>query len=222
METAARRHAITRHSRPTPVAASVRVVAAVLVMLAVAGPAAAGDETVNTETPALIDDFSDPRGKAPSGASWRLFTDQVMGGISRADAMHVDEGERRFMRLMGMVSLDNNGGFIQVALPLGSRGQPLDASAFTGIRLEVRADGEGYAVHFRTSDCNRPWEHYKAEIPPGDGWRTVEIPFSSFGAYAIDQALDPSQLTRLGIVAGSREFVADISVGRVEFFAAAP
>ena len=73
-----------------------------------------------------------------------------------------------------------------------------------------------------TRDCRRPWEHYAAPIPPGEGWRTVEIPFDSFRAYALDRPLDPAGLTRLGIVAGKREFAADIRVSRIEFFDEAP
>jgi hypothetical protein len=171
---------------------------------------------------AIIDDFGDENHLAPNGEAWRVFTDQVMGGMSKADAYHVEEEGRRFLRLIGLVSLANNGGFIQAALPLGTNEAPRDASPFAGIRLEVMTDGEGYAVHLRTRDCGRPWEHYGAEIPGGEGWRTVEIPFSAFKSYALDQPLDPGGLTRLGIVAGKREFVADIRVGRLEFFGRAP
>jgi len=177
---------------------------------------------MTTASAALVDDFQSPDHLAPNGEAWRVFTDRVMGGLSRADAFHVEEDGRRFLRLMGLVSLANNGGFIQTALPLGTREKPRDASAFDGIRLEVMTDDEGYAIHLRTRDCRRPWEHYKAEIPPGEGWRTVEIPFAAFGAYGLDRPLDPAALTRLGIVAGSREFVADVRVARIEFFTAAP
>ena len=177
---------------------------------------------MTTDSAALVDDFQSDDHLAPNGEAWRVFTDRVMGGLSRADAFHVEEDGRRSLRLMGRVSLANNGGFIQTALPLGDREAPRDASAYDGIRLEVMTKDVGYAIHLRTRDCRRPWEHYKAEIPPGEGWRTVEIPFSAFGAYALDTPLDRAGLTRLGIVAGSREFVADIRVARIEFFAVIP
>jgi hypothetical protein len=185
-------------------------------------PAGGQEDAMPPDPAALVDDFQSADYRAPNGETWRVFTDRVMGGLSQADAFHVEEDGRRFLRLMGLVSLANNGGFIQTALPLGTRQDPRDASNYAGIRLEVMTEDEGYAIHLRTRDCRRPWEHYKAEIPPGEGWRTVEIPFADFGAYALDTPLDPAGLTRLGIVAGSREFVADIRVARVEFFGQAP
>jgi hypothetical protein len=75
----------------------------------------------------LIDDFSKPNGISSLGTKWRMFTDRVMGGLSSASSGYeVIEG-RRCLRLQGSVSLENNGGFVQVALPLELNGRFFDA-----------------------------------------------------------------------------------------------
>ena len=88
----------------------------------------------------LIDDFSDPGRMSALGTFWRGFTDQVMGGVSTASSKIETIDGRRALRLTGSVSLENNGGFVQVALPLTGSGAPLDVSAYKGIR--VRRPGE--------------------------------------------------------------------------------
>ncbi|MFH2051142.1 MAG: CIA30 family protein [bacterium] len=169
-------------------------------------------------TPMLIDDFSRSDGCSPAGACWTVFSDRVMGGLSEARAETGTEDGRRHLRLHGRVTLANNGGFIQTALDLGEGDAPLDARAFSGIRLEVKtADpGTGYALHLRTPDCILPWQHYKAEIPADAGWRTVIIPFAEFRAYRLGNPLDTRRLLRLGLVAGGGEFPADLRVRRIE------
>ena len=45
---------------------------------------------------------------------WRFFSDQVMGGVS-SGALHFDHDDiRNWARMTGMVSTENNGGFIQM------------------------------------------------------------------------------------------------------------
>jgi hypothetical protein len=57
----------------------------------------------------LIDEFSNPERMSALGTFWRGFTDQVMGGVSTATSrMETIEG-RRALRLVGDVSLENNG-----------------------------------------------------------------------------------------------------------------
>ena len=85
------------------------------------------------------------------GTFWRGFTDQVMGGVSTAASpMETIEG-RRAPRLVGEVSPENNGGFVQMALPLTGSGHPLDASAYRGIRVTGRAGA------CDSGRCRLPW-----------------------------------------------------------------
>jgi hypothetical protein len=166
----------------------------------------------------LVDDFARDDGVSSLATAWQRFTDQVMGGRSRAASVIEVLDGRRCLRLTGEVSLANNGGFIQVALPLADRGRTLDAQGWTGLRLLVRGAGDGYYLHLRTSDCRLPWQYYDVALPCGPQWSEVEIPFADFQPRSLGAALDLSGLQRLGVVAGKKAFAADIAVARIELY----
>ena len=166
----------------------------------------------------LIDDFSRENGRSALGTAWSMFTDRVMGGMSTAvSGFDLLEG-RRCLRLRGEVSLDNNGGFVQVALPLLVEGGPFDASAFQGVRLRVLGNGETYHIHLRTPDNTRPWQYYSAKFPSGGEWRWVDIPFADFQPKNLRRPLDSSRLLRIALVAIDRKFRADVAVSGLEFY----
>jgi hypothetical protein len=183
--------------------------------------AALGENRISSQVPEssmLIDDFSNPGRMSALGTFWRGFTDQVMGGVSTASSKIETIDGRPALRLSGDVSLKNNGGFIQVALPLTGSGAPLDVSAYRGIRLSVRGNGETYHLHLRTTTTTLPWQYYHAAFPAGSQWATVELFFDGFEPAAMKTKLDPSRLTRLAVVASKKEFRADIAVSKIEFF----
>ncbi len=72
---------------------------------------------------------------------WEYVADTVMGGVSRGEATQTVVDGRAAIRLTGEVSLDNNGGFVQIAFDLGEGGETFDASAWTGIALDVLGSG---------------------------------------------------------------------------------
>lgn len=152
------------------------------------------------------------------GAAWRAFSDRVMGGISREQATLTTIAGQRCVRLQGEVRLENNGGFVQVALGLEQRGEPLDARAYSGVRLLVWGNGEEYLVHLRTRDTRLPWQLYRAPFVAGPTWQTVDLPFATFRPERLAQPLDQSSLTRLGVVAYGRRFVADVAVARAALY----
>lgn len=164
--------------------------------------------------PLLIDDFSLPR-ESSLGTRWQAFTDGVMGGQSRMDARLVRDGENIVLRMTGSISLANNGGFIQVRLPLSERGS-LDASAYSAIAVETRGRPGEYYIHIRTQQTRLPWQHFKARVPVSDTWQRTVIPFSSFLPDSVRGPLDESRLTSIGIVAGGAAFDGDISIRRIE------
>jgi hypothetical protein len=155
---------------------------------------------------------------AEGDPGWRSFSDRVMGGISREQATLTTTAELRCVRLQGEVRLENNGGFVQVALGLEQRGEPLDARAYSGVRLLVWGNGEEYLVHLRTRDTRLPWQLYRAPFVAGPAWQTVELPFATFRPERLAQPLDQGSLTRLGVVAYGRRFVADVAVARVALY----
>lgn len=163
----------------------------------------------------LLDDFRDPS-RATIGTRWAVFTDRVMGGRSDARAAIIVADGVPVLRLAGEVSLANRGGFIQAALPLeGPGGGPLDASAFTELRLRLRGEAPGAFLHLRTADTTLPWAHYAAPLPLRAGWADVVVPFTAFAGRSTTRALDRTRLVRVGLVAGGGAGPARLDLARL-------
>lgn len=103
---------------------------------------------------------------------WGPVDDVVMGGVSESGIERVATGAL----FSGVVSTENSGGFASVRTRDLA---PLDLSAYEGVRLRVRGDGNRYKVLLRDSDR---WDGvgYSASFDtvPND-WITVEVPFDS-------------------------------------------
>jgi len=169
----------------------------------------------------LLDDFSRSDGRSAFGTSWTGFTDRVMGGLSDLEVGYVDTGEGPALRMRGTVRLDNNGGFVQVRLPLIVDRQPLDASAFDRFVVEARGRPGPYYLHLRTPQTRRPWAYYRAALEIGEDWQRIEVPLSAFDGEAIDAPLDLSRLLSVALVAYGKEFEADLVVRRISLMGAA-
>ena len=166
----------------------------------------------------LIDDFAPDDLISTLGTPWRGFSDQVMGGISQETIALTEIDGRRCLRLTGDVRLENNGGFIQMALDLASEGRTLDASAYDGVLLVARGNGESYGVHLRTPGCIRPWQSYRANFVAGPEWCEIRLPFDRFEPHRLMEPLDVRHLRRLGLVAIGRAFHADPAVSVVGLY----
>lgn len=180
-------------------------------------PTMHGSQPMAGSTPLLLDDFSDASGSAAFGTSWLAFTDRVMGGLSSVRARYVDESSRPHLHMAGSVSLENNGGFVQVALPLARDGRPLDAREYRSVRMRVRGNGERYYLHLRTNDTRAPWQYYAAPFETTAEWTEVEVAFEDFEPVSLRAPLDRSGLQRIALVAAKRAMRADLSVARIEF-----
>lgn len=143
---------------------------------------------------------------------WSYVADGVMGGVSQGRAVF-SEGA---VQLMGNVSTDNNGGFIQVRRDIEGG---LDPNA-QGLRLSVRGNGETYYIFLRTGGLNRVWYSYRAAFTAGPDWSEITLPFAAFTASHDDmpQSFTPDQLIRMGLVAYGRDHTADVSLRRVEVY----
>lgn len=178
-----------------------------------------GVEAASAESAAfLIDDFARDDLESTFGTQWRLLTDRVMGGVSDATASYEEIDGSRCLRMRGNVSLENNGGFIQVALTLQDGGGPFDAGPYKGVRIRARGNGDEYYIHLRTSRSRLPWQYYSAPFTAGDSWRQIDIPFESFAPQNLSSALDPSELVRIAVVGAKKAFAADVAVARIEFY----
>lgn len=162
--------------------------------------------------PLVLDDFSLAHHDA---SAWSVFTDRVMGGVSVAQAQLVSVRGRRALRLQGRVSLERNGGFVQVARPLTEDTAPLDASGTLGLQLEVCGAPGPYFVHVRTVHTRAPWQYYRAPLTVETEWRTVQVPWTAFTPGGLAHPLDVRGLLRIGMVAGTVAFDADVSLARL-------
>jgi len=166
---------------------------------------------------AVIDDLSRDPPIAAIGSRWGLFTDQVMGGASKGTMVREMIAGRPAIRMRGSVSLENNGGFVQIALDLSPDGGVVDASAWSGIELDVFGNGEEYGVHLRTDTLTRPWQSYRQSFMAEADWRTVQLPFDQFVPHRTDVLLDTRRLRRIGVVAIGRPFSCDLALGGLRF-----
>jgi hypothetical protein len=168
-------------------------------------------------TSAIIDDLSREQPIAAIGSQWRLFTDQVMGGVSKGTMVRDATAGRAAIRMRGEVSIENNGGFVQIVLDLSSDCGVVDASRWSGIELDVFGNGEEYGVHLRTDAMLRPWQSYRQTFTAYAEWRTARLPFDKFVSYRTDVPLDTRRLRRIGVVAIGRAFAPDLALSGLRF-----
>ena len=168
----------------------------------------------------LIDDLSKPAPLAVIGTRWMLVSDGVMGGLSTGTMTRELVDGRMAIRMRGTVSLANNGGFLQIALDLGKHGEPVDASRWTGIQLDVLGNGQTYNLHLRTTDLSRPWQSYRQSFAAASHWSRLHLPFAGFVAHRTDQPLRLSRLQRIGLVAIGRECDVDLAIADIRFYTA--
>ena len=167
----------------------------------------------------VIDDFSSAE-RASNGQRWRYFSDRVMGGVSTGSAAHAVIDGRAALHLTGQVSLENNGGFVQVALDLIPDSTTLDAHPYSGITITLRGDGGAYALNLRTSDLRYPWQSYRCPIQSTLGWQSFSCAFSDFEAHRTDRPLDTARLRRVGLIAIGEARAVDVALGDLRFYTA--
>lgn len=146
---------------------------------------------------------------------WGFVADTVMGGESVGAVSIGTVRGRRAARLMGRVSLKNDGGFVQMAFDVAPDDRPGD---WAGIAFDAVGNGATYDVRLRTDDLSRPWQSYRAPFVAGADWATVQLPFAALEANRTDVPFDPSRLRRVGVVAVGREMEADVAVANIRFF----
>jgi hypothetical protein len=176
----------------------------------------------DTATEYLIDDFKSPEGRSALGSYWQLSSDRVMGGVSDGRAYMIPSAaadDRYILKMVGEVRLENNGGFIQVRLPLRTERRPFNAAEFQGIALNVRGNGERYYVHFRTTQSRRPWLYYYQAFTAPREWTRIELPFESFiGENTASGGFRTDRLVSVAVVAAKQRMSADIEVSRVSLY----
>jgi len=151
---------------------------------------------------------------------WEYVADGVMGGLSRGEMRRETWQGRAATVLSGDVSLENNGGFVQIATNLRSDGAAFDASGWSGLEIELCGNGERYDIRLRTDQLTRPWQSFRREVTATREWRSLRLPFDSFESHKTDTTFDPAQLRRIGVLAIGRVVRADVAVARMALYRA--
>ena len=149
---------------------------------------------------------------------WKYISDQTMGGVSNGKAILEQDGDIFFARLIGNVSTDNNGGFIQLRSTLSFINILNDKKIIKGVRLNTKGNGETYHIFIRTSETRSYRDFYSATFIANDNWQTVDLPFSKFKHRFSNRSLNGNDIRTFGVVAYGRDFVADVSVSEITFY----
>jgi hypothetical protein len=165
----------------------------------------------------VLEDGGGPGLRAANGQHWRYVADTVMGGVSTGALSRGLHHGKPALHLTGAVSLENNGGFVQMALDLAPPGQVLDASRFAGLSLLLHGNDAPYNIHLRSPDMVRVWQSWRAQLHVPARWVHIFVPFSDFTPHRTDLPVQPARLSRIGLVAIGREMRVDLALARLEF-----
>jgi hypothetical protein len=147
--------------------------------------------------------------------NWEFVSDTVMGGVSQGRISHEVIAGREATRLSGEVSLENNGGFVQMAFDVDKSGSDYDASEFKGIELHVFGNDETYDLRLRTSDLTRPWQSFRASFLSPSKWTTVYFSFENFIPHKTGALFNPKHLSRIGVLGIGKAFSANVAVSAI-------
>lgn len=149
---------------------------------------------------------------------WEYVADGVMGGVSQGGMQQEMFRGRMATVLRGNVSLENNGGFVQIAFDLCPDGTGFDERDWDGIALDVCGNDTTYDIRLRTDQLTKPWQSFRTEFTAQTEWQTLRIPFSAVVSHKTDAIFDRAQLRRIGILAIGREFTAEVAVAGVRLY----
>ena len=149
---------------------------------------------------------------------WQYISDRTMGGVSDGQAFLDQDGDLLFARLVGSVSTDNNGGFIQLRSSLSFLNLNEDTKKLKGVRLHVRGNDEKYHIFIRTSIDRSYRDYFSTTFIADDKWKTVDLPFDQFTHRYSNNILEGNDLRTFAIVAYGRDFISDISVAKITFY----
>ena len=154
-----------------------------------------------------------------SSEDWQFISDRTMGGVSDGQAFVDKDGDLFFARLIGNVSTDNNGGFIQLRSGVSFSNSEKDGKNLRGVRLNVRGNGETYYIHIRTNESWSPSDYYSTTFIADSEWKMIDLPFNIFERrWSNDSSLDAKKIRSFGIVAYGRDYISDVSVSTIEFY----
>ncbi len=153
-----------------------------------------------------------------SAKYWSYVSDRTMGGISNGQAFLDEDEYNIFARLIGNVSTENNGGFIQLRSTLSFANLNALEKEIRGVRLNTKGNGETYHIFIRTSKTKSYSDFYYATFIANEEWKIIDLPFNEFKHRFSNSVLDGNDIQTFGIVAYGRDFYSDVSVSEIIFY----
>ena len=136
----------------------------------------------------LLDDF-----KNKPEDRWKFISDTVMGGISSGRLSFSADDDANFARMVGKVSTENNGGFIQFRRSV-INGLPTNTK---GLKLSSRGNGQKYFVHIRTKGTFLPWQYYQQSFMANEDWSEKALDYCEGSGYPVEHIL--TEMMNLGL-----------------------
>lgn len=151
----------------------------------------------------IVVDFSNPA----EPERWSSIDDAVMGGVSASRLEHTPEDTAAFT---GVLSLENNGGFASVRVPL-------DAGSLAGARelvLRFRGDGKSYKLRLRTTQ-SFDGVNYETRFTTRAGtWEERRFPLDEFAPVWRGREVRDAPELDAALVRSAGLMIADEQVGR--------
>ena len=146
---------------------------------------------------------------------WEFVSDKVMGGISEGKFEILEDQKNNFLRLSGIVSTENNCGFIQIRTNFD-----VNEENFNGIRIKARGLPSEYFIHIRTSFLLLPWQYYSGKFVVSEVWEDHEILFEDFEKSNFYQPslFRSSDIKSIGFVAFGKNFEPQLDILKAELF----
>ena len=126
----------------------------------------------------------------------------------------------QYIRLEGLVSTTNNGGFIQIR-----RNRSQGSKSAEGIFLKVRGNGEKYYIHLNTSETiSLPQQYrfyYQAGFLTSREWNEVKLPFSTAFKRSnplISKFFNGEDVRTIGLLAYGKDHNALLEVQYLSFY----
>jgi NADH dehydrogenase [ubiquinone] 1 alpha subcomplex assembly factor 1 len=174
------------------------MIASTLILLGSALPMSVAEQTFAERE--VLFDFSEQ----DAADAFGVVNDSVMGGVSESAVLRTEQGELVFG---GNVSLENNGGFASMR----SVDRTRDLSAFEGLLVRVKGDGQMYSFSVRT-DLRIPAGAYYFDFDTrANEWQTIFMPFDAFKPRSFGRelpaapALNRNEIRSVGVIISDKQ-----------------
>ena len=158
----------------------------------------------------IIDDFTNSPERR-----WQFYTDQVMGGVSEGGASVRLDSEGPYVRLEGLVSTANNGGFIQIRRNLKN----FNLNNAKNIKIVAKGNNDEYFIHLRTSNTILPWQYYQSSFIVTNNFKKFIFPIDEFqkSGFFLPTKINSKTIKSIGIVAFGKDYDAELIVQQISF-----